>query len=89
MTTEEIRVRVKEIIADVAGVDAAGIGDEAHFIEDLGLDSLAMLEMGVDIDYEFKLGVGDQRLAQLRSVPDTVALIEKCLAERDGESQVA
>jgi acyl carrier protein len=89
MTTEEIRSRIKEIIAAVAGIEATAIGDDAHFVDDLGLDSLAMLEMGVDIDYAFKLGVGDQRLGQLRSIPDTVALVEECLAGRDSTTQVA
>jgi len=40
MNTEEIRLKVKEIIADVADLDADDIGDEARFVEDLDLDSI-------------------------------------------------
>lgn len=79
MNPEEIRSKVKEIIADVADLDPAEIADDARFVEDLDLDSLAMLEMGVDVDYAFKLGVGDERLKELRSVGDTVALVLECL----------
>ena len=89
MTTQEIRVKVKEIIADVAGIEAGEIADEARFVEDLDLDSLAMLEMGVDVDYAFKLGVPDEELRELRSVPQTVALVEDYLTRKTAESQVA
>lgn len=80
MNTDEIRSKVKEIIADVAGIDAGEIADGAHFFEDLDLDSLALLEMGVDVDYAFKLGVPDEKLKELRTVPQCVALVEDYLA---------
>lgn len=90
MNAEEIRGRVKEIIADVAGIDAGEIADEAHFLEDLDLDSLALLEMGVDVDYAFKLGVPDEELKELRTVPQCVALVETWLARNaEGASAAA
>lgn len=82
MNREQITQRIKEIIADVAELDAAGIADGASFVEDLGLDSLALLEIGVDVDYEFKLGVSEERLGQLRSVAETVDLVTERLADR-------
>ena len=88
MSTEEIRSQIKEIIANVAGLDAAAIADEARFLEDLDLDSLALLEIGVDVDYAFKLGVPDEELRQLRSIPETVALVEQHLDSRRPAAQV-
>ena len=89
MQAEEISGKVKEIIADVANLDPAEIGDEASFIEELGLDSLSLLEIGVDVDYHFKLGVTDDVLKELRSVSDTVKLVQKCQAEKAAKSEVA
>ncbi len=89
MNTQEIRDKVKEIIADVAGIDPGEIGDDAHFFNDLDLDSLALLEMGVDVDYAFKLGAPDEELKELRTLPDAVALVESYLARKAGESRVA
>ena len=74
---QEIRAKVKEIIAQVASFDPEEIGDDDKFIEDLELDSLSLLEIGVDLDYEFKLGVPEERLAQLRTVAEAVALVEE------------
>ena len=59
MEVQEIGAKIKEIIADVANLDAEEIDDQATFVEDLSLDSLSLLEIGVDIDYHFKLGVPD------------------------------
>ena len=75
MEVQEIRERIKAIIADVANLNAGEIGDQAAFIEELELDSLSLLEIGVDIDYQFKLGVSDERLKELRSVEDAVELV--------------
>ena len=75
MEVVEIRTKVKEIIASVAGIDPGIIGDQASLIEDLQLDSLSLLEIGVDIDYAFKLGVPEERLQEIRTVQDTLDLI--------------
>jgi len=80
MEVQEIRTKIKEIIADVANLDAEEIGDQATFVEDLSLDSLSLLEVGVDIDYLFKLGVSDERLKELRSVQDAVELVQQIQA---------
>ena len=79
MATDNIALKVKGIIADVADLEVSEIADDAHFIDTLQLDSLALLEIGVDIDYEFRLGVSEERLSQLRSIPETVALVEEIL----------
>ena len=75
MDTVEIREKIKEIIANVTNLDPAEIDDKAHFIDDLQLDSLSLMEIGVDVDYEFKLGVPEERLQDLRTVEDSVQLV--------------
>ena len=75
MKVEEVRAKIKEIIANVTNIDPEDIGDEASFVEDLQLDSLSLLEIGVDVDYEFKLGVPEERLQELRTVKDSVDLV--------------
>lgn len=77
LTAVEITAQIKEIIANVAGIDAGDIADNASFMEDLQLDSLSLLEIGVDVDYAFKLGVPEERLQELRTVQDTVQLVQE------------
>ena len=74
---QDVREKVKEIIANATGIDAESIADDAHFINDLDLDSLSLLEIGVDVDYEFRLGVPEERLQSLQTVQDTVDLVQE------------
>jgi acyl carrier protein len=86
MDQDTIRARVKEIVAKVTGLAAAEIPDHAALREDLQLDSLTLLEIGVNVDYEFRLSLPDldQRLPQVRTIDDAVALVEEILAGRLG-----
>ena len=85
MKPEEIRHKVKEIIANVTGITAQEIPDQASFEEDLDLDSLSLLEVGVDVDYTFKLGVPEEDLQGLRTLDDVVTLV----LEHSGSGPVA
>ncbi len=45
METTEIRTQIKEVIANATSIDVADIGDNASFEDELGLDSLTLLEI--------------------------------------------
>ena len=89
MDVAEIRTKVKEIISNVTNISADEIDDKASFVEDLDLDSLSLLEIGVDVDYEFKLGVPEEELAKLRTVEEAVQLAIKTLADKGLQAEVA
>lgn len=75
MEPTEIRDKIKQIIANVTSLDPGQIGDADAFVDDLDLDSLSLLEIGVDIDYEFKLNLPEERMRELRTVDDAVRLV--------------
>jgi len=79
-----IRDRVKRIIFNVTRIPVERIGDRSAFREDLELDSLSLLEIGVDLDYEFQLGLEDleQRLGDLPTVDHVVGFVQQRLQER-------
>ena len=77
----EIRARIKQIIGHVAGLDPVRIGDEAMLRDELKLDSLSLLEIGVDVDLAFKLELPDERYKEIDSIPDMVALVQGRLSE--------
>jgi len=79
-TATDIRGRIKQIIGQVAGLDPAKIGDHATLRDELNLDSLSLLEIGVDVDYAFKLGLPDERYREVQSLDDMVDLVEGHLA---------
>lgn len=81
MEAAEIRTKVKEIIANVTNIDPNEIGDKDSYVDDLDLDSLSLLEIGVDVDYEFKLNLPEEKMRELRTVEDTVKLVCERRAE--------
>lgn len=82
MNVIDIQAKVKEIISNVTNIDPQEIADDASFVEDLELDSLSLLEIGVDVDYEYKLGVPEEELSELRTVADAVDLVVRTLGAR-------
>lgn len=84
---EEIRTRIKQIIGNVAGLNPARITDDATLRDDLKLDSLSLLEIGVDVDLAFKLELPDERYKEIDSLPAMVALVQSRLGEMAGQPQ--
>lgn len=78
---EEIRSRIKQIIANVAGLNAGRINDDATLRDELKLDSLSLLEIGVDVDLAFKLELPDERYKEIDSLPAMVSLVQRRLSE--------
>ena len=88
MHSDEIRGKIKQIIGNVAGMDPGRIGDDDHFRNDLNLDSLSLLEIGVDVDLAFQLGLPDEHYKKIDSLPAMVGLVQGRMAEMGGQ-QVA
>jgi acyl carrier protein len=88
MDAIELKSQVKQIIANVAGLDPQRIADDATLREELKLDSLSLLEIGVDVDLAFKLNLPDERYKNVDSLPAMVALIAGRLAELGAEVAV-
>lgn len=85
MEVTAIRAKVKEIIAGVTNIAPQAIADDASFVDDLALDSLALLEIAVDVDYAFQLGLPEERLQGLKTVEEAVTLVRERLAAKDAE----
>jgi acyl carrier protein len=75
MEPTAITSQIKVIIANVTGIAPESISDSALFVDDLGLDSLAILEIAVDVEKTFKIRAGDEELQKIRSIQDSVDLI--------------
>lgn len=81
MSNIEILNKIKQIIGNISGLDPKRIGDMDSLRDDLKLDSLSLLEIGVDVDLAFKLNLPDERYKEIQSLPQMVALVEQRLGE--------
>lgn len=75
-TTEEIRAQLAELVNDVAGVPVDEVQLDKSFVEDLDVDSLAMVEILVGCEEKFGVTIPDEESKNLKTIGDAVAFIE-------------
>jgi acyl carrier protein len=73
---EAIEQRVKEIVGEHLGVEKDEILAESRFIEDLGADSLDIVELVMALEEEYEVEVPDEDAEKLRTVGDVIGYIE-------------
>lgn len=76
MSSEEIYNKVKEIIVEQLGVAETAVTPEASFIDDLGADSLDIVELIMAIEEEFNLEIPDSDAEKVVTVNDVVDYIK-------------
>lgn len=69
--------RMKKLILDQLEVDESEIVPEARFIDDLGADSLDIVELVMAIEEEFELEIPDDHAERIATVADAVAYIKE------------
>ena len=68
--------KVKKIIVEQLGVDAAEVTNEASFVDDLGADSLDTVELVMAFEEEFDLEIPDEDAEKITKVQDAVTYID-------------
>ena len=76
----DIAERVKKIVVEHLGVDAAKVTDNASFIDDLGADSLDTVELVMAFEEEFGIEIPDDAAESIVTVGDAVKYIDKANA---------
>ena len=67
--------KVKEVVIDKLGVDEAAITEEAHFVNDLGADSLDTVELVMAFEEEFEIEIPDEEAEGIQTVKNAVDYI--------------
>ena len=73
----EIESRVKTIIVDKLGVDEAEVKPEASFTNDLGADSLDIVDMLMMLEEQYNLSIPDDVAQEMKTVGDVCDYIEE------------
>ena len=76
MNTEEVFEKVKGIIVEQLGVAEASVTMEASFIDDLGADSLDIVELVMALEEEFDIEIPDADAEKVVTVNDVVEYIK-------------
>ena len=68
--------KVIDIIVDKLGVDRSEVTPEAVFVDDLGADSLDLVELIMAMEEEFGFEIADEEAEKLRTVQDVISFIQ-------------
>jgi len=73
--------KVRDIISDQLGIDAEEISMESSFIDDLGADSLDIVELIMALESEFDMEIPDEDAEKISAVSDVVEYIKSHIEE--------
>lgn len=72
----EIEERVRQIVVEKLGVEPAEVTPNASFVEDLGADSLDLVELVMEFETAFEVQIPDEDTEKIRRVQDAIDYIK-------------
>jgi acyl carrier protein len=83
-TSDQIRAEIKRLVANVTEREPDEISDTAHYMDELGVDSLMAMEVMIAVDKKFKIDIPEEEFNKATNVDESVAMVEQWLAARNG-----
>jgi len=79
MSAADMKERIVEIIANQLGIDKEDITPEANVVDDLGADSLDVVELIMALEEEFDLEIPDEEAEKIKNVQDIFDYMQNAL----------
>jgi acyl carrier protein len=76
-----IEVKVKQIIVEQLGVNESEVQPNAKFIDDLGADSLDLVELVMALEEEYNMEISDEDAEKIQTVGDAIEYIKAHAAQ--------
>jgi acyl carrier protein len=77
---QQILDALRDILADIAGVPPEDVQPDRTLVDDLGIDSLTLVEVAAAVQDVFEVEVPDEGLLELKTVGDVIALVQQVVA---------
>ncbi len=77
MEADDIFDKVRDVIVDQLNVEEADVTEEASFIDDLGADSLDIVELVMALEEQFGISIPDEEAENIKTVADAVSYISE------------
>jgi acyl carrier protein len=80
MASTQTEAKVVDIVAEQLGVDKDKITRESNFINDLGADSLDLVEMVMEFESQFGIRIPEDQTDKIQTVGEAIEAIDKAIA---------
>jgi acyl carrier protein len=77
LTDSDLAVRIRALVAEQLGVDPSELSPDANILEDLGADSLDVVEMVMAIEETFDIEIPDEDAEAIRTVGDVESYVSQ------------
>ena len=78
--SDSLEQKVRAVVADQLGVDLSEVRPDASILDDLGADSLDVVEMVMSLEEEFDIEVPDEDVEEMKTVADVERYVTKAAA---------
>lgn len=75
MDRAEIYSKLSSVVSDILGIDSTKINEDASFTDDLGADSLDIVELVMALETEFDFAIPDEKIEELTTVRNVIDFI--------------
>jgi acyl carrier protein len=82
VTVPSVEERVIELVSENLGVNKEQVTRKTSFIEDLGADSLDIVELIMELEEEFEINIPDEQAEKIKNVGEAIDYIEKEIAKK-------
>ena len=73
---------IRELIAEILEAEPGGIAINAHFVKDLGMDSMMALEILAGIEKKYRIVIPEEMLSKFTSLQATVNIVQDILKKK-------
>ncbi|MFA5088591.1 MAG: acyl carrier protein [Candidatus Omnitrophota bacterium] len=78
----DVEKDVRHLIAEILEVEPSEINPDAHFVKDLGMDSMMALEILAGIEKKYRIAIPEDALPKFTDLNTTVNIVKDILAKR-------
>ena len=81
-STIDIEKDLRRLVGEILETDPQGIDGEAHFVKDLGMDSMMALEILAGVEKKYRISIPEDLLPQFTNLNKTIEIVTKLLKDR-------